>query len=414
MSQHHRFFRPGLVVAGLLAASAAPAQTLLLGPYSISGDLCAGDDCGLLEDLTGQTVKLKDENTRLRFADSSTTAGFATTDWELTANDSGSGGFDYFAIRNVDSNRQIFRLEGGAPANALYVDDLGQIGLGTAIPQERLHIVGDSGPGIRMEQFNATLGNQIWQITGSEQSFALQNVTASGAVPLQVSTSAPGDSLFVGASGNVGLGDATPDAALHISRGDGTAALLVENVAGSPGGTREMVKLTNTGGSYITFDNQQAGTIWYFTHEQAAPNRFLIADGVADADDAYTRFLLIGAPAPPPAATGADRTSVILDLPNVPGSLMTAMDEFASREIDLTRIESRPRRDVPGSYRFYLDAVGHIDDDAVGEALRALYRRCERVVFLGSWPCDRPTGAPPPDTADSVAWFEGVRSGEGD
>ena len=282
MSQHHRFFRPGLVVAGLLAASAAPAQTLLLGPYSISGDLCAGDDCGLLEDLTGQTVKLKDENTRLRFADSSTTAGFSTTDWELTANDSGSGGFDYFAIRNVDSNRQIFRLEGGAPANALYVDDLGQIGLGTAIPQERLHIVGDSGPGIRMEQFNATLGNQIWQITGSEQSFALQNVTASGAVPLQVSTSAPGDSLFVGASGNVGLGDATPDAALHISRGDGTAALLVENVAGSPGGTREMVKLTNTGGSYITFDNQQAGTIWYFTHEQAAPNRFLIADGVAD------------------------------------------------------------------------------------------------------------------------------------
>ena len=52
------------------------------------------------------------------------------------------------------------------------------------------------------------------------------------------------------------------------------------------------------------------------------------------------------------------------------------------------------------------------DDDAVGEALRALYRRCERVVFLGSWPCDRATGSPPPDTADSVAWFESLRSGE--
>ncbi|MDY6808148.1 MAG: prephenate dehydratase [Actinomycetota bacterium] len=138
----------------------------------------------------------------------------------------------------------------------------------------------------------------------------------------------------------------------------------------------------------------------------------VLADGVADADDAYTRFLLIGAPAAPPAATGGDRTSVILDLPNVPGSLMRAMDEFASREIDLTRIESRPRRDVPGSYRFYLDAVGHIDDGAVGEALRALYRRCERVVFLGSWPCDRTTGSPPPDTAESIAWFEGLRVGE--
>ncbi|MEE4023977.1 prephenate dehydratase [Gordonia sp. PKS22-38] len=138
----------------------------------------------------------------------------------------------------------------------------------------------------------------------------------------------------------------------------------------------------------------------------------VLADGVADAADAYTRFLLIGAPAPPAEATGSDRTSVILDLPNVPGSLMTAMDEFASRGVDLTRIESRPRRDVPGSYRFYLDAVGHLDDDAVGEALRALYRRCERVVFLGSWPTDRATGSQPPNTAESAAWFERLRRGE--
>ncbi|MGC4960647.1 prephenate dehydratase [Gordonia sp. DT218] len=137
-----------------------------------------------------------------------------------------------------------------------------------------------------------------------------------------------------------------------------------------------------------------------------------LADGVADADDAYTRFLLIGRPGPPPSATGADRTSVILDLPNVPGSLMSAMNEFASRGIDLTRIESRPRRDVPGSYRFYLDAVGHLDDDAVGEALRALYRRCERVTYLGSWPVDRGTGAPPPDPSDSAAWFAALRRGE--
>ncbi|RPA12326.1 prephenate dehydratase [Gordonia sp. OPL2] len=138
----------------------------------------------------------------------------------------------------------------------------------------------------------------------------------------------------------------------------------------------------------------------------------VLADGVADADDAHTRFLLIGPPGPTPERTGADRTSVILDLPNVPGSLMAAMNEYASRGIDLTRIESRPRREVPGSHRFYLDAVGHIDDDAVGEALRALYRRCERVVFLGSWPVDRTTGAPPPDTSDSIAWFDGIRIGE--
>ncbi|GAB92235.1 prephenate dehydratase [Gordonia rhizosphera] len=139
----------------------------------------------------------------------------------------------------------------------------------------------------------------------------------------------------------------------------------------------------------------------------------VVADGVADVEEAATRFLLVGPPAPPLPRTGADRTSVILDLPNVPGSLMSAMNEFASRGIDLTRIESRPRRGMPGSYRFYLDAVGHLDDDAVGEALRALHRRCERVVFLGSWPAARSSGAVPPDTSASRSWFEALKRGEG-
>lgn len=144
----------------------------------------------------------------------------------------------------------------------------------------------------------------------------------------------------------------------------------------------------------------------------------VLADGVADAQDAVTRFLLIGRPAPPPARTGSDRTAVILGLPNEPGSLMRAMDEFATRKVDLTRIESRPRRDLrldktsAGQYRFYLDAVGHIRDDAVGEALRALHRNVESVVFLGSWPAENEVGSPPPDTAESVDWFTGQLQGE--
>ncbi len=144
----------------------------------------------------------------------------------------------------------------------------------------------------------------------------------------------------------------------------------------------------------------------------------VLADGVADAEDAVTRFLLVGRPAAPPAPTGGDRTAVILGLPNEPGSLMRAMDEFAARKVDLTRIESRPRRDLSagknyaGQYRFYLDAVGHIRDDAVGEALRALYRTAESVVYLGSWPAEVPVGAQPPDTADSVGWYAGLMRGE--
>ncbi|AVL99252.1 prephenate dehydratase [Gordonia iterans] len=138
-----------------------------------------------------------------------------------------------------------------------------------------------------------------------------------------------------------------------------------------------------------------------------------LAKNVADADDAVTRFLLLGRPGPPPPRTGADRTSVILDLPNRPGSLVSAMSEFSTRGVDLTRIESRPRgAGGVGQYRFYLDAAGHIDDAAVGEALRALHRSVERVLFLGSWPADRNGGAsPPPDHEESLAWFTALRRG---
>ncbi|MBD0863000.1 prephenate dehydratase [Gordonia sp. zg691] len=143
----------------------------------------------------------------------------------------------------------------------------------------------------------------------------------------------------------------------------------------------------------------------------------VLADGVADASEATTRFLLLGCPGVPARRTGTDRTSVILDLSNAPGSLMAAMNEFASRGIDLTRIESRPQRDeaqgrsIAGRYRFFLDAVGHIDDAAVAESLAALHRRCERVVFLGSWPAVRTSGSAPPDHTDSLAWVESMRRG---
>jgi prephenate dehydratase len=64
------------------------------------------------------------------------------------------------------------------------------------------------------------------------------------------------------------------------------------------------------------------------------------------------------------------------------------MTEFAIRDIDLTRIESRPTRRELGTYIFFLDCVGHIEDDVVAEALKALHDRCTDVRYLGSWPRD--------------------------
>jgi prephenate dehydratase len=139
-------------------------------------------------------------------------------------------------------------------------------------------------------------------------------------------------------------------------------------------------------------------------------NLYALATGVADSDEANTRFVLVGRPGPVPARTGQDRTSVTLDLPNVPGSLMAAMYEFATRDIDLTRIESRPRRS-PGGFYFNLDVVGHLDDPPIAEALGALHRRATAMHFLGSWPSARPNGTPPPRHDESDRWLESIRQG---
>jgi prephenate dehydratase len=136
-----------------------------------------------------------------------------------------------------------------------------------------------------------------------------------------------------------------------------------------------------------------------------------LADGVVDEVNARTRFVLVGCPGRPPARTGADRTSVVLRLDNVPGALVSALMEFGIRDIDLTRIESRPTRVELGTYVFFLDCVGHIDDSAVAEALTALHRRCVDVRYLGSWPTGSAAGALPPQLDEATGWLEQLRHG---
>jgi prephenate dehydratase len=149
------------------------------------------------------------------------------------------------------------------------------------------------------------------------------------------------------------------------------------------------------------------------TSALAATQRGLsaLAEGVVDEPNARTRFVLAGPPGPPPARTGADRTSVVLRVDNAPGALLGALTEFGVRDIDLTRIESRPTRTELGTYMFFLDCVGHIDDDAVGEALKALHRRCSDVRYLGSWSTKVVAGAVPPDLGEASCWLARLKDG---
>ncbi len=136
-----------------------------------------------------------------------------------------------------------------------------------------------------------------------------------------------------------------------------------------------------------------------------------LAAGVVDEPNARTRFVLVGCPGPPPKVTGADRTSVVLRLDNVPGALVAAMTELSMRDIDLTRIESRPTRTELGTYKFFLDFVGHIEDASVAEALMALHRRCADLRYLGSWPTGDAVGAVPPQWDEAATWLDRLREG---
>jgi prephenate dehydratase len=143
-----------------------------------------------------------------------------------------------------------------------------------------------------------------------------------------------------------------------------------------------------------------------------------LVDDVHDRDDAVTRFVLVSRPGPPPAPTGADRTTLFAYIADDhPGALLELLTEFAVRGVNLTRIESRPTGDRLGRYFFSVDCEGHLAEARVGEALSALRRVCADVRVLGSYP--RADGVAPAvragtsdeDFRDSAAWLARLRAG---
>ncbi|GAB7032173.1 prephenate dehydratase [Streptomyces sp. NPDC021749] len=112
----------------------------------------------------------------------------------------------------------------------------------------------------------------------------------------------------------------------------------------------------------------------------------LVTD-IHDAQNAATRFVLVGRPARPAAPTGADKTSVVLWLAeDHPGALLELLQEYAVRGVSMMRIESRPTGEGIGRYCFSVDCEGHITDRRVSEVLMGLKRICREVRFLGSYP----------------------------
>jgi prephenate dehydratase len=113
----------------------------------------------------------------------------------------------------------------------------------------------------------------------------------------------------------------------------------------------------------------------------------VLAHGIGDNPNAVTRFVLVSSSLAIPERTGADKTSVIVELPSdAPGALMEMLEQFATRGVNLSLLESRPIGDALGRYRFVVDLDGHVHDERVADALLGLKRFSPSVMFLGSYP----------------------------
>lgn len=241
----------------------APADQYFADDVIVDGSLCVGFDCVNGESFGFDTIRMKENNVRLQFDDTSTSASFPKNDWRIMANDTTNGGNEYLAFEDSTAGNKPFLVEKGAGANALYVDNGGNVGFGTSTPVVELHVDDGDTPTLRLAQTGASgFTPQIWDMAGNETNFFVRDVTNGSKLPLRIQPSAPTSSIYIKSTGDVGMGAGTsPSASLHVKRTDGTAQILVEEASGTVA-IRNMISVTNNGGAFVAMlDTRGANSI---------------------------------------------------------------------------------------------------------------------------------------------------------
>lgn len=212
--------------------STASADVVHLDDVIITGSLCVGFDCNNGESFGFDTIRLKENNVRIKFDDTSASASFPNRDWQLTANDSSNGGANKFSIEDITGGRIPFTIEAGAPSNSLFVDDGGRLGVGTATPTVNVHTKTGNTPTLRLEQDGSSgFTAQTWDLAGNESNFFIRDASNGSTLPFRIEPGTPSNAIYVDSTGKIGLGTTSPDADLHISDGTGTPAVRFEDTA---------------------------------------------------------------------------------------------------------------------------------------------------------------------------------------
>ncbi len=243
----------------------------------VQGSECIGLDCVNGESFGFDTLRLKENNLRIRFMDTSNSASFPTNDWELTANETSNGGANKFSITDIDGGRVPFTIEAGARSHSLYVDNGGRVGFGTSNPVVEAHITDGDTPTVRLEQ-NGSNGwqPQTWDVAGNETNFFIRDVTNGSKLPFSVRPNSPTRSIDIQTDGvrfmngdsiikdtqRMGIGTLDPQKNLHIKAASGSAAIQLENdTTGSAwkfvnkNGSMQIDKIGSVGAVFIAFES---------------------------------------------------------------------------------------------------------------------------------------------------------------
>jgi hypothetical protein len=249
-------YRSGVVIiavaTSLFASAQARADQVIADDLIIQGSTCTGFDCVNNEDFGFTTLRLKENNLRIEFLDTSV-GTFPANDWQIVANDSASGGANFLGVLDQTSSRMIMSLTAGAAANSIFVDSTGRVGFRTATPVLDLHVNTSNTPAMRLEQ-NSSGGftAQTWDIAGNEANFFVRDVTGGSLLPFRIRPGAPTSSLDISSLGRVGIGTGTVDAPLEIRANPS-----------SIGTGNALIKLVNPAGPVaIQFDPTDDGTFW--------------------------------------------------------------------------------------------------------------------------------------------------------
>ncbi|OAN77644.1 hypothetical protein A8B82_12065 [Sulfitobacter sp. EhC04] len=246
-----------------LTASETRAQAHVdSGDATVRNQLCVGGACP--DDPTGTfisglagSVRIHANVTRLDFDDASTASLAPKNDWALIANGDPFSIDAFFSIADVTGGTTPFRIDAGAPENAIYLASSGQFGLGTSLPQADLHVVSEVDPSIMLQQAAGGKPPQRWRIRGNEFGLSLGDVDAS-TTPFFVATNAPTSAFHVNAAGAVGLGTNAPQELLHIrSNATNTDAFALFDANGAGSDSAFRLRQNGITPSTWEFRNQQ-------------------------------------------------------------------------------------------------------------------------------------------------------------